>query len=163
MSSQDVFRSAKCSRVNNPNSTLCLIKPHIIKSQQTGDLLKKIIENPLFSISALYSVHLTTPIAEELLEVYRGIVPNYTQSIEQICSSPLLAVLITNPGDEVDVVLAFREFTGPLNPALAKVVRPESLRAVFGSDVIRNAVHCTDLSEDGEMECQYIFETVASL
>jgi nucleoside-diphosphate kinase len=36
-------------------------------------------------------------------------------------------------------------------------------RARFGESVVKNAVHCTDLSEDGEMECRYFFETLASL
>ncbi len=69
----------------------------------------------------------------------------------------------SNSYDYNDVVTSFRDFTGPMNPQLAKVVRPNSLRALFGTDATRNAVHCTDLPEDGEMECKYIFETVASL
>jgi len=32
---------------------------------------------------------------------------------------------------------------------MAKTVRPKSLRAVFGKDKGKNAVHCTDLAEDG--------------
>jgi hypothetical protein len=30
-------------------------------------------------------------------------------------------------------------------------------------DSVRNAVHCTDLEDDGELECRYFFETLASL
>jgi hypothetical protein len=38
------------------------------------------------------------------------------------------------------------------DPEMAKTVRPKSLRAVYGKDKGKNAVHCTDLSEDGILE-----------
>jgi hypothetical protein len=31
-------------------------------------------------------------------------------------------------------------------------------RAKFGQDRVRNAVHCTDLPEDGVLECKYFFD-----
>lgn len=42
-------------------------------------------------------------------------------------------------------------------------ISPDSSRARFGESVVKNAVHCTDLPEDGEMECRYFFETLSSL
>jgi nucleoside-diphosphate kinase len=36
-------------------------------------------------------------------------------------------------------------------------VRPKSLRALFGRDKVKNAVHCTDLPEDGILEVEYFF------
>ena len=62
-----------------------------------------------------------------------------------------------------DVVAQFRELTGPLSPELARVLRPKSLRALFGRDIALNGIHCTDLLDDGEMECAYVFHTLASL
>jgi nucleoside-diphosphate kinase len=32
---------------------------------------------------------------------------------------------------------------------MARTVRPKSLRAIYGKDKGKNAVHCTDLNEDG--------------
>jgi nucleoside-diphosphate kinase len=32
---------------------------------------------------------------------------------------------------------------------MARNVRPRTIRAVYGKDKIKNAVHCTDLTEDG--------------
>jgi nucleoside-diphosphate kinase len=49
-------------------------------------------------------------------------------------------------------VSSFREYVGPYDPQLAKHVRPDSLRARFGEDKVKNAVHCTDLPEDGATE-----------
>ena len=53
---------------------------------------------------------------------------------------------------------AFREVVGPLDPEIARVLRPDSLRAKFGFDKVRNAVHCTDLPEDGALETHYFFK-----
>ena len=35
---------------------------------------------------------------------------------------------------------------------IARSLRPQTLRALFGLDKIRNAVHCTDLPEDAILE-----------
>jgi nucleoside-diphosphate kinase len=32
---------------------------------------------------------------------------------------------------------------------MARTVRPRTIRAIYGKDKIKNAVHCTDLIEDG--------------
>lgn len=41
---------------------------------------------------------------------------------------------------------------------MAKELRPGTLRAIFGIDNIRSAVHCTDLAIDGVTECEYCFK-----
>ena len=51
-----------------------------------------------------------------------------------------------------DVVQRFREFAGPHDPELAKHIRPQTLRARFGETRIKNALHTTDLPEDGVLE-----------
>ena len=35
---------------------------------------------------------------------------------------------------------------------IARHLRPTTLRALYGKDKAHNAVHCTDLPEDGELE-----------
>ena len=35
--------------------------------------------------------------------------------------------------------------------------KPNSIRAKFGTDKVKNAVHCTDLEEDGVIESEYFF------
>lgn len=58
-------------------------------------------------------------------------------------------------------VETFRETVGPWDIEIAKEICPATLRAEFGLDRVRNAVHCTDLPEDGELECRYFFELCA--
>jgi nucleoside-diphosphate kinase len=50
-----------------------------------------------------------------------------------------------------------RRFCGPHDPDEAKMYNGNSIRAMYGQDKIRNAVHCTDLAEDGLLECEYFF------
>jgi nucleoside-diphosphate kinase len=130
-----------------------------MKSQLVGELLAAVRENG-FEVGALFSVHMTLAMGEEFFEVYRTLLPEYIASLGHMCTTPVLAVMITGPGS---VVQDFRDFVGPINPALARSLRPKSLRATFGDSLVTNAVHCTDLPEDGEMECRYFFETLASL
>jgi nucleoside-diphosphate kinase len=55
------------------------------------------------------------------------------------------------------VIPAFRKLCGPHDPEIAKHLRPESIRAKFGIDRVQNAIHCTDLPEDGVIDCEYFF------
>lgn len=53
-----------------------------------------------------------------------------------------------------------RELCGPADPELARTVRPRTIRAIYGKDPIKNAVHCTDLPEDGVLETEYFFNVL---
>lgn len=35
---------------------------------------------------------------------------------------------------------------------ISRCLRPKTLRALYGKDKVKNAVHCTDLPEDGVLE-----------
>ena len=95
-----------------------------------------------------------------MFDVYRGVIAGFNDMVLQICSAPCLALVIEKDGN---VVNDFRQLCGPVEPEVAKILRPSSIRAIFGDNATRNAVHCTDLPEDGDMECRYVFETVAAL
>jgi nucleoside-diphosphate kinase len=56
-----------------------------------------------------------------------------------------------------NAVSLFRKLCGPHDPEEAGQYRPNTIRAKFGEDKVRNAVHCTDLVEDGVLECEYFF------
>ena len=139
--------------------TLCIIKPHIIKELQAGNLLSSIVDAG-FTIGAAFSFHFSKDIANELLDVYRQIYRPYSAMLDHLCSYPSLIIAVY--GNDF-VVEDFRQLCGPLNPEIARTLRPASLRARFGKDLAQNAVHCTDLVEDGEMECNYVFQTIASM
>jgi nucleoside diphosphate kinase len=41
---------------------------------------------------------------------------------------------------------------------IARHIRPRTLRALYGKDKMKNAVHCTDLAEDATLEVMKSFE-----
>ena len=55
-------------------------------------------------------------------------------------------------------VQKLREIVGPSDIEMARSVRPNSIRAKFGKNNDENAVHCTDLPEDGKLEVEYFFK-----
>jgi nucleoside-diphosphate kinase len=76
--------------------------------------------------------------------------------VTELSSGTAVALLLT--GDAA--VERLRDSCGPYVPEIAKHLRPDSVRAQFGSDSTRNAVHCTDLSLDGPLECKFVFHVL---
>lgn len=149
----DMFRvSAKFHR-----STLCIIKPHMVKEGRIGAIIKMITDNG-FTIQSMKMIHLSRTQCEEFYEIYRGVVGEYLQMVNQLQSSACLAMEIQE--NDEDVQAKFRAFCGPADSKVAKLARPHTLRAVFGIDKVLNAVHCTDLREDNLLELEYIFKKV---
>ena len=62
-----------------------------------------------------------------------------------------------------EVVETFRAHVGPWDVEVAKELYPDTIRAHFGKDRTRNAIHCTDLPKDGVMECEYFFKILTNL
>ena len=56
-----------------------------------------------------------------------------------------------------NAVERFREILGPTDSADAKVNAPNTLRAHFGSDTMRNAVHASASAADMEKENSLFF------
>ena len=133
----------------------CVCRPHAFS--KAGDVLQD-IENAGFKISALETFLLDFGKADEFLEVYRGVVDNYGEMVRELSSGPCLALRIA--ADTEDVVARFRQLCGPADPAVAKAIRPGTLRAKYGDSVTRNGVHCTDLPEDGPLEVEYFFKVL---
>ena len=134
------------------NCTGAIIKPHAIKEGCLGQIIDQILEEG-FEISAMELFHLDLPTAEEYFEVYKGVLPEFLPMVQHMTTGPCVAMEIR----QEDVVSSFRRLCGPHDPEIAKHLRPHSIRAKFGSDRVCNAIHCTDLPEDGVIDCEYFF------
>ena len=106
-----------------------------------------------FEISAMEMFYLNRPAIEEFYDVYKGVLPEYVPLIEHFISGPSIVLEIR----QENVVRAFRELVGPHDPEIAKYLRPNTIRAKFGLDRVRNAVHCTDLEEDATLEVRIFY------
>lgn len=156
----EFFFGPKSHRNNTATFTKCtlgIIKPHAVMEGLTGPIIQD-ISGAGFTISALTLNYMEKANAQEFYEVYKGVVSEYSSMVEELTSGPSIAVEITGENAHA----RFREFCGPVDPEIARHLRPHTLRAKFGSDKIKNAIHCTDLPEDGLLEVEYIFKIMDS-
>lgn len=143
---------------NLPNSaqfvdcTVCIVKPHAVAQGVAGQIVDAILSAG-FDISAMEQRHLDPQDSAEFLEVYKTVVPEYSKLASELSNGPCIALEVRGE----NIVNKFREFCGPHSVEVAKALYPTSLRARFGIDRVLNAVHCTDLEEDGVLESQYFF------
>ena len=66
--------------------SLCIIKPHAIRDGNAGHIMRMIAEAG-FEISALKMSSVSRIAAEELLEVYKGVVSHYNDMIDELTSA----------------------------------------------------------------------------
>ncbi|XP_045473467.1 nucleoside diphosphate kinase 7 [Harmonia axyridis] len=139
------------------NSTCCIVKPHAIQEGKLGYILKEIYEAN-FKITAMQMFYLSNANADEFLEVYKGVVSDFHALLLSFLDGPLVAIEISGKNDEMNVHKEFRDFAGPSDPDIARQIRPYTLRAKFGNNKYKNAIHCTDLPEDTILELEYFFK-----
>lgn len=147
------------SPVNLINATCCVIKPHAIREGNLGNILKFITDSH-FTITAAQIYCLSSANADVFLEVYKGVVADYNALLRSFLDGPLLALAISGKNKDQQVHKEFRELCGPADPDIARQIRPHSLRARFGCDKYKNAVHCTDLEDDTKFEMEFFFKVL---
>jgi len=142
--------------VQGTDCTCCIIKPHAVKAGLAGQIICA-IQDAGFTVNTIQLFNIEKANVEEFLEVYKGVVHEYPDMVQEFCSGPVIALEITSK-ENIAVPAAFRETCGPADPEIARHLRPRTLRAKFGKSKIQNAVHCTDLPEDAALEVEYFFK-----
>jgi len=135
--------------------TCCLIKPHAVKEKSVGNILDLIISQG-YEISAMETLFFDKTQAEEFLEVYKGVIPEFKEQVDHMTTGISIALEVRAE----DAVTVFRQTAGPWDVSVAKELRPGTIRALYGTDKVRSAVHCTDLPTDGVSECEYLFSVM---
>lgn len=153
------FKEINSENNFSENKITCgIIKPHIFKEKKVGEMLEMLIEklnNNNMVIKKAEIFQIEKNIGREFLEVYKDVLPEYNGMVSQLCDGKILVLGIV--GENL-VVSALRKIVGPHDPQIAKSLRGGTLRAIFGRDKVRNGFHCTDLEEDGMLECEYFFD-----
>jgi nucleoside-diphosphate kinase len=129
-----------------------VIIKHDALQLHAGQIVTNLLEADL-ELSAMEIINVDLTRANEFLEVYKGVLPEYHDMSRELSKGPVLVIQVR----QENVVARLRDLCGPMDPEMAREVAPHSLRARFGIDKIRNAVHCTDLIEDGPSESEYFF------
>lgn len=75
----------------------------------------------------------------------------------ELANGPCVAIEVCHQNKDVNSYTEFRKLCGPIDPELAKQLRPNTIRAKFGMTKVKNAIHCTDLEEDTVLEVEYFF------
>mmetsp|Transcript_12765 Transcript_12765/g.44718 ORF Transcript_12765/g.44718 Transcript_12765/m.44718 type:complete len:344 (-) Transcript_12765:148-1179(-) len=153
----DGLESAKSNTARVRDCTLCIIKPHIVLRKRLGEVLDA-VQNSGLAVTAMQMFDIDMTASEEFLEVYKGVVPEYHSDCEELAGGRFLVIELSGE----NAVNRFREVAGPHDVEMARKIRPESLRARFGESRIKNAVHATDLDEDGELESEYFFRILSA-
>lgn len=149
-----VFTGKECTATFN-NCSLCIIRPHAMREGQAGPVISTLFDAG-FEVSAMQSYVLLKNQAENFYEVYKTVLPSaqYQSMISELASGLCLAIEVRA---QDEVVPRLRELSGPFDVEIARHLRPNTIRANYGRDNVHNVVHCTDLPEDGILECQYFF------
>lgn len=134
------------------DTTCCVIKPHAVAEGRAGQIINAILTAG-FQVTAIGTFSLDKVNAEEFLEVYKGVVHEYPKMVEELMSGACIVLEVRAQNAQA----VFRDFCGPSDSEIARHIRPRTLRALYGKDKIKNAVHCTDLAEDATLEVEYFF------
>jgi len=136
--------------------SLVLVRPHAVREGAVGTVLGALAEAGV-EVGAVELLSLNKAQAAEMFDVYKGVLPFYSDLIHCMTSGHSVAI-DARGGPEVCGQL--RELCGPFDVEVARHLRPGCLRAQIGRDNANNGVHVTDLPEDGPLEVSYIFKSL---
>ena len=139
------------------NSSCLVIKPHTIKDGNAGKIIDIILSEG-FEIYSMRMFNIDKIQAEVFFQVYKGVLPEYSQMIDNMTCGPIIALEVRQD----DVFIKLRTLVGPQDPDIAIKLIPNTIRAKFGISRVFNDVHFTDLQEDVVLECDYFFNKLAS-
>ena len=133
---------------NTMQKTLAIIKPDAVKAHNVGKIITMLEENGM-KILAMKMVHLTRKQAEGFYAVHQG-KPFFEGLIQLMTSVPVIIMVLEGH----DIIVRYRTLMGATNPANAA---SGTIRALYATDVEKNAVHGSDSEESAVFEISYFF------
>ncbi len=128
--------------------TLSIIKPDSVKNRKVGSIISMLEENG-FDIIAMKRVKLTKDQAKGFYIVHRDR-PFYESLTDFMSEGPIVVMVL----EKENAIADYRKLMGATNP---KEAESGTIRALFGTDIERNAVHGSDSKESAEFEITYFF------
>lgn len=128
--------------------TLTMIKPDSMSAGNAGKILAH-LESEGFRIIALKRIHLTDAQAKAFYEVHKER-PFYNDLVTFMTECPILAAVL----ERDDAVSHLRQVMGATN---SKEAAEGTIRAVYGTDIERNAIHGSDSPENAAVESAFFF------
>lgn len=129
--------------------SLAIIKPDAIhKSEEIEDIILR----SGFAVLQKRRVHLTPEQASDFYAEHYGKL-FFPSLVAYMSSGPIIALVIAKDS----AIAHWRELIGPTNTIKARQTHPDCLRAVYGTDDQRNALHGSDSFSSAEREIRFFF------
>ncbi|KAG0786093.1 hypothetical protein G6F16_009479 [Rhizopus arrhizus] len=146
---REVSEVVDVAEKNKVQETLAIIKPDAI---QVKDAIIERIKKEGFKITREQEILSSK---EKMCLFYREheSKPFYDDLVQWMSSSPIYAMTL----EKENAVQDWRVLMGPTDSAKAKVVEQNSIRALFGTDGLHNAVHGSDCLISAEREIGLLF------
>ena len=129
--------------------TLSIIKPDAVSAGNLGAILAQIEEAGL-RVVAMKLLQLDVERAQRFYEVHKDR-PFYHDLVAFMTSGPVVVSALEGP----DAIRAYRELMGDTDSTKAPA---GTIRARFGTDIERNAVHGSDGPDTAQSEIAFFFE-----
>lgn len=128
--------------------TLTIIKPDAVAAGNAGNILA-LLEAKGFKICGLRRLMLSVDQAKAFYEVHKER-PFYADLVEFMTSGPVIPAALEHD----NAVPYLREVMGATNSAEAA---EGTVRALYGTDIERNAIHGSDSAENATLELAFFF------
>lgn len=128
--------------------TLAILKPDSVAAGNAGKMLAR-LEAEGFTLRGLKVLHLSQEQAKAFYEVHAER-PFYGELVNFMTSGPVVPVAL----ERDDAVPYLRQVMGATDSTKAEA---GTLRAEFGTDIERNAVHGSDSDENAAKELAFFF------
>ncbi len=134
--------------------TLIIIKPDAVGKGAIGKIIDRFIEEG-FKIVGLKMFKFTKDQARKFYIVHKDR-PFYEELVEFMTSGPVVACVLE--GEKA--ISRVREIIGPTDSEEARKTAPNSIRALYGTDKGKNAIHASDSKESANYEIPFIFSSL---
>ncbi len=128
--------------------TLVIIKPDAVKSKHIGDIISR-FEKEDFNILGIKMLKLTKDEAENFYYVHRG--KDFFEGLVNFMTSDRCVPMVLEGENAIKKV---REIIGATD---SRKAAPGTIRAQFGTDNSKNAVHASDSEESARFEINFFF------
>lgn len=128
--------------------SLVLVKPDAVRDGHSDEIIGRLEGLGLKKV-ALKTLQMDRALAEKHYDIHQE-KPFFEELVEYMTSAPIVAAVFEGEG----AVAKIRREMGATDPAKAE---PGTVRADFGRDVTRNAVHGSDAVETAEKEIGLFF------
>ncbi|XP_028393484.1 thioredoxin domain-containing protein 3 homolog isoform X2 [Dendronephthya gigantea] len=140
--------------------SLAIIKPDAVKAGLVEDIIEK-VKSEGMEILRQEERTLTREEAAEFYKQHEGS-EHFENLVEFMSSGPCMTLIISKEGAGEGIIPQFRDLIGPKDVNIAKEEAPNSIRAVYGTSSVMNAIHACDTSESAARELAFFFPDFVS-